>query len=299
MKSGIPYHFWPGVVLIVGMECCILVQANAFTTWATPVLWTGLILVFDAVLVRTGRASLIRTGAIVPLAVISVVSWWVFEWFNIFLSNWHYLNLTPNLGVRYFGYVWSFATIVPGVLLAYGMLSHMMKPLRGRPLRLGKRTLAVSFILGLIFLAVPIVPFSMYYAGRAADESLFIFLKWATGTHLSEYTAAFVWIGFFLLIEPLNYSMGNPSLAGAMTRGNYRPAAALSLAGLLCGYLWEFWNYWAHTKWFYTVPILGDVKLFEMPVLGYLGFVAFAWELYALTALVYPRAIYIVEGRGE
>ncbi len=46
--------------------------------------------------------------------------------------------------------------------------------------------------------------------------------------------------------------------------------------------LWEFWNYWAATKWTYTVPYLGDVKIFEMPILGYLGFPPFALECYAM-----------------
>ena len=50
----------------------------------------------------------------------------------------------------------------------------------------------------------------------------------------------------------------------------------------MCGVLWEFWNYWAATKWTYTVPYLGDLKIFEMPVLGYLGFPPFALECYAM-----------------
>ncbi len=50
----------------------------------------------------------------------------------------------------------------------------------------------------------------------------------------------------------------------------------------MCGVLWEFWNYWATTKWTYTVPYAGNVKIFEMPVLGYLGFPPFALECYAM-----------------
>jgi hypothetical protein len=57
---------------------------------------------------------------------------------------------------------------------------------------------------------------------------------------------------------------------------------ALLAAGAVCGALWEFWNYRALTRWTYTVPYLGDVKLFEMPVLGYLGFPPFALECYAV-----------------
>jgi hypothetical protein len=58
--------------------------------------------------------------------------------------------------------------------------------------------------------------------------------------------------------------------------------AALVGSGLVCGVLWEFWNYWALTKWTYTVPYPPDVKLFEMPVLGYLGFLPFALECFAM-----------------
>jgi hypothetical protein len=46
--------------------------------------------------------------------------------------------------------------------------------------------------------------------------------------------------------------------------------------------VWEFWNYWARTKWIYTVPILPDWKIFEMPVPGYLGFPAFAVECFTM-----------------
>ena len=58
--------------------------------------------------------------------------------------------------------------------------------------------------------------------------------------------------------------------------------AALLAGGGVCGLLWEFWNYWAATKWSYTVPYLGDIKIFEMPVLGYFGFPPFAVECWAI-----------------
>jgi hypothetical protein len=51
---------------------------------------------------------------------------------------------------------------------------------------------------------------------------------------------------------------------------------------LICGGLWEFWNFWASAKWIYTVPWVGEVKLFEMPVLGFFGFPPFAEECYVI-----------------
>jgi len=54
--------------------------------------------------------------------------------------------------------------------------------------------------------------------------------------------------------------------------------------------LWEFWNYWARGKWHYSVPIMEHLKIFEMPVPGYLGFPAFALECF--TMYVFVRALY-------
>ena len=39
-------------------------------------------------------------------------------------------------------------------------------------------------------------------------------------------------------------------------------------------------------KWIYTVPIFGDIKIFEMPVLGYFGFPPFALECLAMYVFV-------------
>jgi hypothetical protein len=57
---------------------------------------------------------------------------------------------------------------------------------------------------------------------------------------------------------------------------------ALLTSGALCGVLWEFWNYWALTRWTYSVPYVSHLKVFEMPALGYLGFPPFALECYAM-----------------
>ena len=65
--------------------------------------------------------------------------------------------------------------------------------------------------------------------------------------------------------------------------GDCSRVAALVVAGISCGFLWEFWNYWAIAKWHYHIPIsFVGPRLFEMPLLGYLGFIPFAFECFAL-----------------
>jgi hypothetical protein len=106
-----------------------------------------------------------------------------------------------------------------------------------------------------------------------------------------------VWTGFVLLLEPINYRRGRPSWLGALAAGDASLVLALLTSGLVCGLLWEFWNYWALTRWTYSVPYVGSVKLFEMPVLGYLGFPPFALECYAMYHWL--RGWLGEEGRGR
>lgn len=296
MKSY-PFYFYTGIVLLFGMQFCLLFDVKILTIWATPVLWTGLILVCDGILAKTNR-SLIKNNSILKLAVISIICWWMFEWFNLFLANWHYEGLVQSLYVRYFGYFWAFATIFPGVLLVYGVVLTLMPKLLFKQIHITSTFLVVSFVLGLFFLFIPIIPFSMYYINRAADPDLFFWLQWAANTYYSEFTAGFIWLAFIFLLEPLNYLLNRQSIYADLVLGKYSKLVALVIAGLVCGYLWEFWNYWAATKWIYTVPILPHIKLFEMPVLGYIGFAVFAWEIYALTSLLYPKALTVLE-RGH
>ena len=67
--------------------------------------------------------------------------------------------------------------------------------------------------------------------------------------------------------------------------GHWGRTLALLTAGATCGFLWEFWNYWAVAKWTYHLPFLGpleDYRYFEMPLIGLLGFPPFAIEFWVM-----------------
>ncbi|NIO10660.1 MAG: hypothetical protein GTO40_22705, partial [Deltaproteobacteria bacterium] len=64
-----------------------------------------------------------------------------------------------------------------------------------------------------------------------------------------------VWVGPFLLIDIINHRLRRDSILQDCAQGMYRRTLVIVTAGFLCGFFWEFWNYWAYTKWIYTVPI--------------------------------------------
>ncbi len=41
------------------------------------------------------------------------------------------------------------------------------------------------------------------------------------------------------------------------------------------------WIYWAFPKWQYTIPLADFARVFEMPLLGFGGYVPFGLEVYA------------------
>ena len=71
---------------------------------------------------------------------------------------------------------------------------------------------------------------------------------------------------------------------GALAAFTRSPTEAVGC--LICGFFWELWNFYSHPKWVYQVPFVDFLHVFEMPLLGYLGYVPFSLELFALYHLV-------------
>jgi hypothetical protein len=98
----------------------------------------------------------------------------------------------------------------------------------------------------------------------------------------AAYLFGLVWIGFLLLLDPINRRLSLPSFLGDLSEGFRRRTYGFLFAGWVCGWLWEFWNEWASAQWHYTFPIFQNSKIFQMPALGYLGFIPFALEVFVM-----------------
>jgi hypothetical protein len=99
-----------------------------------------------------------------------------------------------------------------------------------------------------------------------------------------------LWVGLFFMLDPIAHHLGGPSLIRDWLEGRWGRLLSLFAGGALCGFCWEFWNYYALTKWTYHLDFVGPLeayKYFEMPWIGFLGFLPFAVECWvALNVIV-------------
>lgn len=227
-------------------------------------LWLGYILTVDGLVqYRTGESPLTRLGWRYPLVfVISAPFWWMFELFNERLTNWTYL--TPwdyGLVGRTIIGTFSFSTVIPAVLTTAELISSYLSDRRTRVrLPLNARRLAGFHIAGWLMLAA--------------------MLLWP------EYLFPLCWLSVLFIIDPVARALGAITPSSFLETGRPRPLFSLALAGLVCGWFWEMWNILAMPKWVYTVPHVGFLKVWEMPLLGYGGYIPFAFEVFAYYALI-------------
>jgi hypothetical protein len=265
-SQRMPAYAWLGVASMVIFEVLLFVTDNRFVgLYFTPIQWTGLILFLDGWKKARRGTSLLSTYPVefLFLCLISIPSWLVFEWYNVYLQNWRYIELPDSLWVRYTGYAWAFATISPGMFMIYDTLNDYIpgRDPEHRP-RLNDVVFWCFVIFGAACLIVPVI--------------------WP-----STWMTPLVWVGFAFFLDPINGRyFGERSILAEFFTGHFRSMPLFFLAGLISGLLWEFWNYWALAKWEYDVPYLGHIKLFEMPVLGFLGFMPFIIESFAIYKFV-------------
>lgn len=274
-QAGLPKHGYLGVAIMVAAQILMFAKIEPVYTWFTAIQWTGYVLLLDAILTRRRGESFIfdRTREFLFLLFVSNVCWFLFEAYNLHLRNWEYHNLPANMAWRLTGFFWAFATIFPGILLTSEVLDELgfFKKASFSPVRVPRWVHQLLLVSGALFCLVPVL----------------------VPAAIAKYLFAFVWIGYVFLLDPINYRLGMPSLLRELEKGSLQKLLSLFLAGLICGILWEFWNYWAKAKWVYTVPYLNRPKIFEMPLYGFLGFLPFAAECFVM----WQFALYVWNGK--
>jgi len=244
------------LAVIVAASVGLALGVEPIPSWYFLLLWWPYVFGVDALGRRVaGRRPLReRPSALLRLSLLSVAWWTLFEAVNLRLGNWYYVMVDPDRTVRWlFGFA-AFATVLPGVLATLRLLEGLslfgsvrVPSLSWTP---GRQT--ASLALGVFCLLSPLV--------------------WPEGFF------PLTWVSFVLLLAPWNRRFAARSFLRDLEEGEAGPLCRTLLAGLLCGLVWEAGNHWARQKWIYTVPGFEELKLFEMPLLGFLGFPPFAVE---------------------
>ncbi|MDI7261056.1 MAG: DUF4332 domain-containing protein [Thermodesulfobacteriota bacterium] len=260
MKKTFPLHGILGVILLVLSEILHFKKVEPFYSWFYCFAWWSYILTVDGIIYYLKGNSLLasRTREFFLMIPWSIFIWLIFETANFSLENWYYINLPHSTLERWLGYAIAYGTVLPGIFETMELL-EVLGLFKGSKI---KKTVISSdrhtllIMLGTISLVSSIL--------------------------IPQYFFPLIWIGFLFLLEPFNYRNGVKSLLRDLEEGNPRKTYLLLSAGLICGLLWEFWNFWARSKWIYTVPSLEEMKGFEMPLLGFLGFPPFAVQVYVM-----------------
>jgi hypothetical protein len=260
MKKTFPLHGIFGIILLLVSEIAVFKKVDPFYSWFYCFAWWSYILIVDAVIYRLKGNSLIvnRTREFLFLVPWSIFLWLIFEAANLSLKNWYYITLPHSMVERWLGYAIAYGTVLPGMFETAEVLESLglFKNSNIKKTVISHEGHSVLILLGALCLASSVL--------------------------VPEYFFPLIWVAFIFLLDPLNYRFGGKSLLKDLEEGNPRKIYLLLVAGLICGFLWEFWNFWALSKWVYTVPFFEKAKGFEMPFLGFLGFAPFAVQAYVM-----------------
>jgi len=233
----------------------------------TP-LWLGYIVTVNALTWRRTGSSLVtdHPKSLAWLFLLSSAFWWFFEYLNRFVQNWYYQGIESYTPFEYFiTESVQFSTVLPAVLSTSLLLKsfswwglHSTCPIcPARPQLLGVLTLAMGS-LGLLGLAV--FPKILY---------------------------PLVWIAPLVLVTSLQAITRQRHVFSSVAQGDWRPIWLSALGGIICGFFWEMWNWHSgYPHWVYSIPWVQRFHLFEMPLLGYAGYLPFGIECLAIAQLL-------------
>ena len=258
-----PFPAWGWAGIALGAAAWTLAW-NRFS-WFAPLqrqtfvpLWFAYLVVSNAVAARmTGRAPVFaEPRRYLALFAASAAFWWSFEYLNRFARNWRYVGIDA-FGPLEYGVcaTVAFATVLPAfhatreALAAWPRLDRVFAS--WIPLRFVRPRLAA--IAALVLAAAGL-------AGLGVRPDLLFPL---------------VWVSPVLVLVGIQTLRGRPHVLSGIARGDWREPVAAAGAALLCGFFWEMWNWQSLARWEYDIPYVGAFHVFEMPVLGYAGYLPF------------------------
>ena len=258
----LPYRGLLGLLLICIAWPLSWAESGTGLQYTFFPLWLGFILAIDGlVLRRTGTSIMVRSPRIMAaMFILAIPYWWMFEAINLVTQNWLYIGSNPDK--NFFNYIptsLAFSVVIPAIFEVselVGSFNFMKRFTHLPPLVLDRRQVTTIGALGVLSLV-----------------ALFI---WPT------YLFPLTWLSLFFIFDPINYLTGRPSITAKVRHGDWQLVIAFALGALICGFFWEMWNHHATVSWEYNIGFFDFARIFQMPLLGYGGYLPFGLETYAL-----------------
>ncbi len=190
----------------------------------------------------------------------SILFWWYFEVLVLVTKNWYYVYtlLLDKVSTTLISTLY-FSTVIIGVFEIYEILNKNLK-LPDIKISFNKKLSLILFFFGVLSVILTIV--------------------------LPQYFFALMWLSLFFILDPINYWLGYDSLIGDLIQHKFRRLIVFAVSSLTYFVFWEMWNFGNNPKWVYEVPFVGFLKIFEMPILGYLGYLPFGWEIFSFFSFI-------------
>ncbi|MEH6577062.1 MAG: hypothetical protein V7731_08275 [Amphritea sp.] len=284
LPCGKPFPWW-------GWLGCALIGIGWVVAWARYpaleawqrydffALWAGFILLMNSLSYkRTGDCLLLsHPGRFLMLFPLSALFWWFFEYLNLFANNWYYLGYKQTTALEYaLSATLSFSTVLPAVICCSHWLASFQRldqafthcwPVRPPYPRILALIAVVATLASLV--------------GLGGWPRFFFPLTWVSP---------------LVILISIQVLSGQETIFTPLMRGDWRPVCLPALAGLLCGFCWELWNFGSIDHWEYSIPYVSRFYLFEMPILGYSGYLPFGIQCMLAASLLSATPVSKIEG---
>jgi hypothetical protein len=293
-KIPLPKWFWIGFVL---WFCPFLAyitiasQPKWLVNWAVlPLLW-GLALLLDGIVyVRNEGKSILSQypQQFIGIGASSISGWMIFEFINFFVDdNWIYPfgNLIPSNEFLLYALLGS-----SGLMPVLFEVNDLLHSIRGFAERY-QNGVAVSCPNWLKWIVLIFCYIGMFLCSYYPNLSFFT--VWSAPLFILAITLSFldIWTPF----TPIK-------------QGNWSPALLIGLSFLIEGFCMEGMNYLSamhqnghivicHNPdyWQYSIPYVNVLHIFEMPLLGYMGYLSLGlycmiwWQLFCFLLAIPPQ----------
>ncbi len=241
---------------------------------------------------------------------LSAVFWWFFEYLNRFVQNWHYVGGENFDAWEYFWYATlPYSTVLPAVLSTREWLStffvfdltqlRKFSRVRRKDAKEGRKAGTLNHgdteaRRGPLFspvLRVSVSPWfnSFIFATSRLCATTILFLSALALVGIGvfpNHLYPLVWIAPLLILVSLQMLQKKEHIFSGIERGDWHLVITSALAALICGFFWEMWNYYSLARWEYSIPFVNRFHIFEMPILGYAGYLPFGMTCAAIDGLI-------------